>query len=269
MGLAFSRYRRSWRRQPPPTPVAVMAKPDGASAVASREPSRILAKRLRKRDMEWEYYVEWSDGSKASWEEGSALGASRTTLVEEFNLQKPSARAGPHPLPRRCPRARAPGRAHLPGPAHSRGVRHAVAELSKFGARALAYACVSTIQRASVASVRASVRVSVRVSVRASTFRASVRPSRASCASRPSGASRASIPPRVSKTCRDQKPAGSQPSSPEVVGSASSCESARPGSDDTGDLAVPASGASSTGVEGVVVEDGECCLASIKVPSVT
>ena len=58
----------------------------------------MIARRLRKRDMEWEFMVEWSDARPSSWVMYGELGTSAQDLVTAFNMSKPGvlAAAAPH-----------------------------------------------------------------------------------------------------------------------------------------------------------------------------
>ena len=58
----------------------------------------MIARRLRKRDMEWEFMVEWSDARPSSWVTYAELGTSAQDLVTAFNMSKPGvlAAAAPH-----------------------------------------------------------------------------------------------------------------------------------------------------------------------------
>ena len=57
----------------------------------------MVAKRLRKKDQEWEFLVEWSNGQPNAWVEKETLGGSHSALVAEFNQRNPSTPHGRTP----------------------------------------------------------------------------------------------------------------------------------------------------------------------------
>ena len=69
-------------------PAATAGAPSEAAATP-RTPTRVIAKRLRKRDQEWEFMVEWSDKSASTWIQHNQLGPEGARLVTQFNMSKP------------------------------------------------------------------------------------------------------------------------------------------------------------------------------------
>jgi hypothetical protein len=76
------------RVEPSVAPAATAGAPSEAAA-APRTPTRVIAKRLRKRDQEWEFMVEWSDKSASTWIQHNQLGPEGARLVTQFNMSKP------------------------------------------------------------------------------------------------------------------------------------------------------------------------------------
>lgn len=79
------------------------------AAAASGHPTRVIARRLRKQDMEWDFMVEWSDARPSSWVTHAGLGTSAQDLVTAFNMSNPGAlaTAAPH-IPSRSHSSRWP-----------------------------------------------------------------------------------------------------------------------------------------------------------------
>ena len=74
--------------------------PSLSQPAPAKKPVRVLAKRMRKKDQEWEYLVEWTGGHPNSWVEREELGSAHVELVAEFNQKEPGAA---RPLPSLAP----------------------------------------------------------------------------------------------------------------------------------------------------------------------
>lgn len=138
MGVMCSTTRWARRAQRRADRAAPLQRTEAAASSTSH-PTRVIARRLRKLDMEWEFMVEWSDARPSSWVTHEELGASAQDLVTTFNMSKPGALAAP--------------RATLFSPAHHRpnGLPLQICtDKANFGMQTLAYSCVQHLKRGSV-----------------------------------------------------------------------------------------------------------------------